>query len=112
MLTRVDIAGEPHVLFAGSADLPQQKFTTVNDHRYPIRDGVWMSFPEPFRPAMVVTIAGLDGDGKQLFELESPPLQPDRLSPLFGPGWTSYAPGNSPSRRSHLGPFSPGRAPS
>jgi hypothetical protein len=89
----VEIAGERHVLFAGTADYSDQKFTTVNGHRYPVRDGVWMSFPEPFSPGMVVEIAGLDGDGKELFHLLSAPLEPGRLTALFGPSWTTYAPG-------------------
>ena len=27
-----------------------------------------------------------------MFRVESPPLTPDRLDPLFGPEWTAYAP--------------------
>jgi hypothetical protein len=89
----VDITGEQHVLFAGTSDLSEQRFTAVSGHRYPVRDGHWMSFPEPFEPGMVVTITGLGSDGNELFTLQSPPLESDRLPPLFGSGWTSYAPG-------------------
>jgi hypothetical protein len=97
----VEIAGEQHVLFAGTADFTEQKFTAVNGDRYPVfmngdqyrvREGGWMSFPEPFRPGMVVIITGLDGDGGELFRLVSPPLDFDRLPGMFGPGWTTYAP--------------------
>jgi hypothetical protein len=95
----VDGAGEQHVLFAGTADFSAQKFTAVNGHWYPIRDGVWMSFPEPFRPGMVVEIAGLDGDGNELFRLLPPPLDPQRLEPLMGPGWKTFAEWGAPGGR-------------
>lgn len=90
----VDTAGEQQVLFAGTRDLSEQKFTAVDGSQVLVhRDkGVWMSFPQPFTPGMVVAVAGLDAEGKELFRLESPPLDSDRLGPMFGPGWTTYAP--------------------
>src|SRR3954454_5245924 len=57
----------------------------------PARNDVWLSFPEPFREGMEVTIAFCDGD-TVLFERESGPLEADALEPMFGPGWTGYAP--------------------
>ena len=88
----VDVGGQQQVLFAGTPDVPEQSFTAVDGHRYPVRYGVWMSFPEPFIPGMVVTIAGLDADANELFSVRSRPLGAGRLDPLFGPGWTGYAP--------------------
>ena len=95
----VDIAGEQHVLFAGTADFSDQQFTAVNGHWYPIRDEVWMSFPTPFGPGMVAEIAGLDGDGNELFRLLSAPLEPGRLEPLFGPKWKTLAEWDAPDGR-------------
>jgi hypothetical protein len=57
----------------------------------PVRNDVWLSFPEPFRAGMEVTVAFCDGD-TVLFERESGPLGADALEPMFGPGWTGYAP--------------------
>jgi hypothetical protein len=91
----VDIAGEQHVLFAGTADYDRQRFTALNGHRHPVREGAWMSFPEPFQPGMVVVVTGLDVDGAELFRVVSPPLAADRPTPIFGPGWTSYAPAST-----------------
>lgn len=87
-----DIAGEQHVLFAGTADRPEQKFSAVNGHRYSVVEGAWMSFPEPFTPGTIVTVTGLDEDGKELFRIVSPPLYANRLVPMFGPSWSTYAP--------------------
>jgi hypothetical protein len=40
---------------------------------------------------MEVTVAFCDGD-TVLFERESGPLDAHALEPMFGPGWTGYAP--------------------
>jgi hypothetical protein len=56
-----------------------------------VRNDVWLSFPEPFRAGMEVTVTFCDGD-TVLFERESGPLDADALEPMFGPGWTGYAP--------------------
>src|SRR3954453_1452436 len=56
-----------------------------------VRNDVWLSFPEPFREGMEVTVAFCQGD-TVLFERESGPLEADALEPMFGPGWTGYAP--------------------
>ena len=40
---------------------------------------------------MEVTVSFCDGD-TVLFERESGPLEADALEPMFGPGWTGYAP--------------------
>lgn len=88
----VDIGGEQHVLLAGTPDLPEQRFTAIDGTPYPVHEGVWMSFPEPFQPGWAPTISGLDADGRELFRIQSPPLDAARLTPLFGPGWTTFAP--------------------
>lgn len=95
----VDIDGEQHVLFAGTADFAEQKFTAIDGHLYrvcredaPRRVGVWMSFPELFTPGRVVAVTGLAADQRELFRLTSPPLDADRLRPVFGPAWTRFAP--------------------
>jgi hypothetical protein len=56
--------------------------------------GLWASSASrtQTRYGMVVTVTGLDGDGGALFRLQSPLLHADRLAPLFGPSWTTYAP--------------------
>jgi hypothetical protein len=57
-----------------------------------VRNQVWLSFPEPFTEGMVITATWRKGD-RVLFECVSEPLRADALHPIFGPGWTSYAPG-------------------
>jgi hypothetical protein len=88
----IDCDGEQHVLFAGTPDLSEQKFTAVDGHPYPIRSGAWLSFPQPFRPGMVVTVTGLDANRRELFRCTSLPLHAGRMTAIFGPGWTAYAP--------------------
>lgn len=57
-----------------------------------VRNDVWLSFPEPLREGMDVTVTFCDGD-TVLFERKSGPLEAaDALEPMFGPGWTGYAP--------------------
>jgi hypothetical protein len=57
----------------------------------PVRNDVWLSFPEPFRDGMELTVTFCDGE-TVLFERESGPLEADALEPMFGPGWTGCAP--------------------
>jgi hypothetical protein len=56
-----------------------------------VRNGVWMSFPEPFTEGMVITATWHQG-GRVLFERRSAPLRSDALEPILGPGWTPYSP--------------------
>jgi hypothetical protein len=63
-----------------------------DEHPYPVKNGAWVSHPRPFEGGMQVTGIWQDKDGRELFRLESPPLDRERLNPLFGPGWTGYAP--------------------
>jgi len=45
----IDIAGEQHVLFAGTADTPEQRFSAVNGHRYPVLEGALDVVPRAVR---------------------------------------------------------------
>jgi hypothetical protein len=87
----IDLDGE-QIVFAG----PQHAFTVIvgpeDEHPYPVKNGAWVSHPRPFEGGMQVTGIWQDKDGRELFRLESPPLDRERLDPLFGPGWTGYAP--------------------
>ena len=65
---------------------------------YPVKNGVWMSRPMPFSPGMRITATWQEGDRddrRELFRLTSPPLHAGKPAPMFGPGWTGYAPGES-----------------
>ena len=88
----VDIGGAPHIVFAGPAERAGHRFTVIDGHPYPVKNGVWMSFPEPFAPGMRVTAVWQDERERELFRLTSPPLHPGSLKPMFGPSWTPYAP--------------------
>jgi hypothetical protein len=102
----IDIDGAPFVVFAGPQEQPEHTFTLIAmpDHApgpggygrpYPVKSGLWMSFPEPFTPGMQVTAiwqAGQWDNRRELFRLTSPPLYRDKLEPMFGPGWTQYGP--------------------
>jgi hypothetical protein len=56
-----------------------------------VKNGVWMSFPEPFVDGMVLTARWLRGD-RLLDEVVSEPLRAGSLTPLRRPGWTGYSP--------------------
>jgi hypothetical protein len=56
-----------------------------------VKNGVWMSFPEPFVDGVVVTARWRRGD-HLLAEVVSEPLRRDALTPLRRPGWTEYSP--------------------
>ena len=99
----IDIEGEPFVVFAGPAEGLAHTWTVIegpdaaegNGRSYPVKNGVWMSFPEPFTPGMQVTAIWQEGgwdERRELFRLTSPPLHADTLRPLFGPNWTQYGP--------------------
>jgi hypothetical protein len=93
----VDLDGEKHVLVAGIALHHDERYVEVNGSPVPINTtpdvGQWMAPPIPFESGMTITViakAALDGD--ELWRLESPPLSEDRNEPVWGPGWTHYAP--------------------
>ena len=90
-------------MFAGPAEGDAHTWTVIESpidakgsgHPYPVKNGVWMSFPEPFAPGMQVTAIWQAGDWenrRELFRLTSPPLYADKLRPLFGRGWVGYGP--------------------
>lgn len=96
----VTIDGRRHAVFAGdSLDEPDvdRVLLEVADHTQscPVRSfrhnpGVWMSFPEPFEPGMVVNVWWMGGD-RVFHEERTPPLQwglrvPDDPEPP-PPGW-------------------------
>lgn len=94
----VDI-GTPHLVFAGPQTRGHQEVVIEShDGREPrppqtcrVRNGVWLSFPEPFTPGMRIAATWYGDDGRELFRRESAPLDQDALGPLFGPDWTTYA---------------------
>src|SRR3954451_8753076 len=57
----------------------------------PVRNDVWLSFPEPLREGMNITVTFCKGD-TVLSERECAPREAAALEPIFGPGWTGYAP--------------------
>jgi hypothetical protein len=88
----VVIGDAPYVIFAGPQERSEHRFTVIDGHPYPVRNGVWMSFPEPFVPGMQVTAVWQGKRERELFRLTSPPLHPGSLQPMFGPSWTGYSP--------------------
>ena len=88
----VTIHDAPFIVFAGPEERPEHRFTVIDGRPHPVKNGVWMSFPEPFVPGMQVTAVWQDAHERELFRRTSPPLHPGSLTPLFGPGWTGYAP--------------------
>jgi hypothetical protein len=114
----VTIGDRHHVVFAGDTrDEPgvDRVLLELPDHTQtcPVRSlrhnpRVWMSFPEPLEPGMVVTAWWLAGE-QVVFEARTPPLRwgmrvpadppppppdwPEVPSPLDDPsGWTGYGP--------------------
>jgi hypothetical protein len=51
--------------------------------------GLWMS---RFERGVTITAVWKDEAHAELWRAESSPLTADELEPIFGPGWTSYAP--------------------
>ena len=99
----IDIDGAAFVVLAGPAEGQAHTWTVIefpdtaagSGHFYPVKNGVWMSFPEPFTPGMQITAIWQEGDfehRRELFRLTSPPLHAHKLAPMFGPGWTGYGP--------------------
>jgi hypothetical protein len=75
---------------ASRVELTSSGFSGVHQTCW-VRNQVWMSFPEPFVEGMGITATWYD-DERMLFQCQSGPLHADRLEPIFGPDWTSYAP--------------------
>jgi hypothetical protein len=46
----------------------------------------------PVEPGMDLQIAWLNSDGDPIQTITTGPLEPDKLRPIFGSGWTSYGP--------------------
>ena len=86
------IEDAPFIMFAGPEERPEHRFTVIDGRPYPVKNGVWMSFPEPLVPGMQVTAVWQDEQELELFRLTSPPLHPGSLKPMFGPSWTGYGP--------------------
>jgi hypothetical protein len=79
------------IVFAGAVD-DGTETVLVGNQVCKVAAGVWMTFPMPFTAGMTVTAVWRDGTGNALWQAQTPPLTPDRLEPVHGPGWTSYAP--------------------
>jgi hypothetical protein len=95
----VTIDDAPFIVFAGTVlspggadrvELTSPGLTGIHQ-TCRVRNRAWMSFPEPFTEEMVIT-AAWRADDHVLFERQSEPLRSDALEPVFGPGWTPYAP--------------------
>jgi hypothetical protein len=97
----LDVGGKTEIVFAGEVSggskaasvcietLGDQQTCTVAQG---VEHGVWMTRPVSFEPGMTVTASWRDQGGNELWRAQSSPLTADRLDPIFGPEWTSYAP--------------------
>jgi hypothetical protein len=97
----VIVDGTPFVVLAGAAigtgvDSVEIASTGLDgmSQACRVKNGVWMSFPHPFTEGMTIMATWRDGECV-LFE-RSATLRSDALEPIFGPGWTSYAPLDGP----------------
>jgi hypothetical protein len=97
----LDIDGDTQIVFAGEVSggsrtrtvliaLPREQQTCKVAQG--VEHGVWMTFPVPLEPGMTVTAIWRDEAGDEIWRAASSPLTADRLDPIFGPEWTSYAP--------------------
>jgi hypothetical protein len=85
----------PHLVLAGyapgpGADRVEIRSSTFTQMRL-VKNDVWATVPEPYRDGMEISITWSQGD-TVLFTCQSGPLEVDALEPMFGPGWTGYAP--------------------
>ena len=63
----------------------------VNGHDCAMERGRWVSPPLPYTPGMEVTVRFINSTGRNT-EVKATLPGPDDLGPVFGPGWTTYAP--------------------
>ena len=97
----VTIDGAPFVLFAGAApgttvdrvEIASPGFDGIHQVCR-LKNGVWLSSPAPFSEGMTITATWREGE-RVLFERRAT-LRSEALEPVFGPGWTSYAPLEDP----------------
>jgi hypothetical protein len=90
------INADPHVIFAGERDSERTDHVEIRLsyglQTCRIKNDVWMSFPEPYVPNVIVTATWRDANRNELWHWESPPLRPGEPQSYHGPGWTSHAP--------------------
>ena len=63
----------------------------VNGHDCALERGRWVSPPLPYSPGMEVAVRFIDRKGAGT-DVKATLPGPDKLGPVFGPGWTTYAP--------------------
>jgi hypothetical protein len=89
----VAVGGRRLLVLAGThGPSPEAEHVTVDElpggrQRCPVRNGVWMTFPEPFTDGMTVTVTWRDAAGGALWSAEAGPLDERAL----GPGWVGFA---------------------
>ena len=87
----LDIAGTVALVLAGHRDHGVAE-VRVAGKPCAVGEHGWISEPMPVEPGMDLQIAWLNSDGDPIQTITTGPLEPDKLRPIFGSGWTSYGP--------------------
>jgi hypothetical protein len=87
----LEVGGTLALVFAGQVE-PHVAAVQVNGKRCLVGTHGWISEPLPMEPGMQVRIVWLDPSGATVRSIDTGPLEPDKLRPLFSSEWTAYGP--------------------